>query len=632
LLIENNEMANDQLKSAVAANRDVPSSKPGPFQDCRDVVHIAVFFDGTGNNKDEDEEKRRWSNVARMFFASQAYAEQSAATYPIYISGVGTPYNGKAVNWLTQAEVWKEDNLKGMGFGGGGDRRLDQGDDAVNDRLRDVLIANAKTLGGTISKYASASSSKSFGEVNAALAKHRLIKVINLSIFGFSRGAALARAFSNRVIKSCEQKGHELLYQGYPLRMNFMGLFDTVASFGLPAQNMRLPFEERELIVSPKVERCVHFIAGHEIRFAFPVDLIRKNGQLAGAWEEKTYPGVHSDVGGGYEPFDQQINNNYARIPMRDMMRESILSGARMIGYDDIRKTRSQLFQKLFECKSETEAAYKNYLAGCGAVSGPIENQMKQHMRMLYSTYGTMHRSGRKTAGEIRREDKYVGSRGMAWEVDKYRKAAKSDKAVRFHDPKYGYAQYVKPYDWQLNAWDANAPAGVVDFVAQFVHDSKVDFIGNVEPFSYFKPRGVQESTISIWQEGGNWVSDKVRAVAAAADSGFNTAKKEAAHAYDVAAQKTAEAADAAKRKAQEAAAAANEAYETTAKAASDAADAVKQKAQEAANAAEQKINEAEVGAVRIYEKGKYWIQSTATDAVDKTGKLVGDAKKELGY
>lgn len=47
-------MANDALTACIAANRDVPASKPGPFQDCTDIVHIAVFFDGTGNNTEEN--------------------------------------------------------------------------------------------------------------------------------------------------------------------------------------------------------------------------------------------------------------------------------------------------------------------------------------------------------------------------------------------------------------------------------------------------------------------------------------------------------------------------------------------------------------------------------------------------
>jgi hypothetical protein len=44
-------MANDQVQAGNAAQRDVTNDKPGPFQDCSDVIHISVFFDGTGNNR-----------------------------------------------------------------------------------------------------------------------------------------------------------------------------------------------------------------------------------------------------------------------------------------------------------------------------------------------------------------------------------------------------------------------------------------------------------------------------------------------------------------------------------------------------------------------------------------------------
>lgn len=652
-------MVNDLLKCAIAANRDISNCKPQPFQDCRDVVHIAVFFDGTGNNRDEDNASKKWSNVARMFDAAQNKPEN--AIYRIYISGVGTPYNGKAVNWLTNAGVWTEDTLGGMGFGAGGDRRLEQGDDAVNDRLRDILINQAKTLGGAASKYAATGSGKSFAEVNAALGKHRLIKVINLSIFGFSRGAALARAFSNRIIASCEKKGDELLYQGYPLRLNFMGIFDTVASFGVPSQNARTPWSERDLIVSPKIERCVHYVAAHEVRFSFPVDLIRKNGQLAGDWLETTYPGVHADVGGGYTPDEQKIDNNYSRVPMRDMMRESVAYGVRMLTYDEIRKTKSQLFLTRFECKAETEAGYKNYMAACGAVSGSIENQMRQHLKLFYRANGTMHRTGVATPGERGRDEakfKYIGCKGMAWEIDKYRTAAKIGKWVRISNPANTYAQYVKPQNWQIAAWDTKAPQGAVDFVAKFVHDSKVDFIANLaEPFSYFKPRGVEESGLSIWQRGGNWMGNKAKAISNATESAYDTTKSEVGKATDAtaklakdtadaASRKAQEAADFAKRKANEAADAADiaykatakaandtydaaaqatkEAYEATARAAKDAADAAQQKATEAANFAERKASEAAAATKRAYDA----TAKAAKDASDAAGRKIDEIEE----
>ncbi len=671
-------MANDAIQCAAAANRDVPQGKPKPIQDCSDVVHIAVFFDGTGNNKDADESDHKWSNVARMYFSAQRFALDNKGKfyYTIYISGVGTRYNGKAVDWISSAGVWLQDSsIPGMGFGTGGDRRLDQGDDAVSDRLRDVLIANAKAQGGPIGLYASASTNKSFSEVNAALGKHRLIKVINLSIFGFSRGAALARAFSNRVIKDCKQDGDQLTYHGYPLRLNFMGIFDTVASFGVPSENARLPFEERDLIVSKKIERCVHFVAAHEVRFSFPVDLIRKNGKLAGDWLERTYPGVHSDVGGGYAPHDQMIDNNQARIPMREMMREATAHGVRLYGYDIFKKAFFQQFTERLECRTETEVAYNNYMAVCGPPTGTIEQQMRQHQKVFFSACGTMHRKGIKTPGERGLEKdkyKYLGPKGMAWEVAKYRKAVKLGKWVRFGGATVNsYAQYVKPQEWQLAAWDTTASDGVVDFVSKFIHDSKVDFIGNlVEPFSYFKPRGVEESSISIWQEGGNWIGSKAKAVEQTAESTYDVAKNEAGKAKDATLKAAKDAADAARTKAEVAAAfakqkaaeakdAAVRAYDATAQAAKEAAEAAQRKAEEASEFAKHKAKEAENaasrayeatakvtkdasvavgektdelerGAQRLYEKGKHWVQHTAHELSDQTDQISKDVARKL--
>lgn len=140
-------------------------------------MHIAVFFDGTGNDRDADVPARKWSNVARMYDA--ALNEKNKSIHRIYVSGVGTASNGDVVRWLSGVGVWVQDNLGGMAAGAGGTRRLEQGDDAVNDRLRDVLIADAKTMGGKVAQYAAENGAKGFSELNAALSENRLIKIIS---------------------------------------------------------------------------------------------------------------------------------------------------------------------------------------------------------------------------------------------------------------------------------------------------------------------------------------------------------------------------------------------------------------------------------------------------------------------
>jgi len=391
-------VTSESAVAAVSCNRDVSNKEPSPLQDCRDVVHIAIFFDGTGNNGELDSGTKSWSNVARMY--QVALKQPSKSIFAVYVSGIGTKSNAKAANWIYSANAWLEDNeVVGGASGAGGARRLIQGRDNVNDRLRQVLIAGARQLTKETKDYAAAATDKSFGEVNDVLGRFRLIKMINHSFFGFSRGAALARAYSNRVIRKCKREGSELRYEGYPIRLNFLGVFDTVASFGVPAKNVRLPFEERELVVSPIVERCVHYIAANEVRFAFPVDLIRKKGKLAGEWVENVYPGVHSDIGGGYEPLAQGINNNFARIAMRDMMSESVTSGVRIMSYEEVEKVNEPLFIERFKIHDATLKAYSSYKAAYGDTSGTVESQIKRHMHLFYSANGTMHRKGASTPG-----------------------------------------------------------------------------------------------------------------------------------------------------------------------------------------------------------------------------------------
>lgn len=509
-----------QLQGAMACTRDVQNGKPGPKQDCSDVVNLSIFFDGTGNNKDADTAVQRWSNVSRMHDAAAELAEEEKAIYAIYITGVGTPFNPQAL---------KPNEVLGQSAGEGGagkatglsaDRRLDFGADQVNDTLKSILLSNAQKLNATTKAYADANQAKGFADLSKALGAHRLIKQINLSVFGFSRGAAMARAFSNAFLKECKTaKDGQLTYHGNPVRIHFLGVFDTVASFGLPSTNIDLPWKEKNLVVDARVERCVHYVAAHELRFSFPVDLIQKSGKLSGNWTEVVYPGVHSDVGGGYgpkgaDPDGQGLSNNYARVPMADMMREAVKKGVRMPSYTDISgdKSRLALFRERFEIYPETKTAYNAYMANVSQ-SGTVQSQMQSHMEQLYACYGTYHRSGKALTVENRRKSAYLGGKGVAWEAKQFETAEEMGlKEVVFKFPSAAYAQTVRPEPWRLAAWRKTASNSTLHFIGNYVHDSKVDFLSNAEPFSYFTWRGINESSRNVLTP---WYDSAVKAVEA---------------------------------------------------------------------------------------------------------------------
>lgn len=519
----------DKLASVRSCNRDVPAGRPRPTQLCSDVVNISVFFDGTGNNKDEDEATKRWSNPARLWRATQFLVEEGVPNYPIYVSGVGTPFNGTATDWIDVAQIKIEDGFPGGMSGSGGTRRIEYGKSNVNDNLRSVLTQSARKLNLSIQPYLEKGKPQNMAGLAAALEAHGLITIINLSIFGFSRGAALARAFSNNILAGCVTGSDGIRrYEGAPIRINFMGLFDTVASFGVPSKNVDFPQDERNLVVPKCVERCVHYIAAHELRFSFPVDLIRKNGKLESGWTETVYPGVHSDVGGGYEPMCQNISNNYARIPMRDMMLEASKSGVRLVDYDNIDKYDADIFKSRFEIKPEVEAAYKAYMTAVGSPA-TVEQSMRVHMQALYSAWGTMTRRKIKTPDIIEAEGKsslkkIAGHPGIAREAELLLSPAKSKAYVATHllarpTPDFlqvegmKYRLLVRPEKWRLDAWQATAPDPILNFIRACVHDSKAGFIHSIEPFSYFHPRGMAESSRNILAQGLDWLDDTATAI-----------------------------------------------------------------------------------------------------------------------
>ncbi|MBR7637187.1 phospholipase effector Tle1 domain-containing protein [Janthinobacterium lividum] len=518
----------DKLVAARACNRDARVGKPNAEQICSDILNISIFFDGTGNNRDEDAKTASWANPARMWRSAQFIAPIGGSNYAIYVSGVGTRFNNEATDWIDRKLMKLQDTgAAGGGLGAGGTRRTEFGQTSVDDSLRAVLIKNAKKLNIPLTAYAKKGKPENINGLAAAIEAHGLINIINLSIFGFSRGAALARAFSNDMMKECTTgKDGVLRYKGVPIRLHFMGLFDTVASFGLPSLNVDTPFKEKNLVVPHAIERCVHYVAAHELRFSFPVDLIRKNGVLRSGWTETVYPGAHSDVGGGYEPKNQNILNNYARLPMRDMMREAFKSGVRLVDYDDIPKHGIKLFEDHFELKPEVEASYKQYMAAIGAPA-TVEQAVTAHMKALYSTWGTMTKRKIKTPDLIEAESaggSKKGHPGIAREAELLLDAAKAKEfAVSHILPTVSaatlqvigmkYSMIVRPEKWRLDAWQATASDPVLNFIKSAVHDSKAGFMGGVEPFSYFRPRGMTESSRNVLAQGLDWLDDTVTAI-----------------------------------------------------------------------------------------------------------------------
>lgn len=146
------------------------------------------------------------------------------------------------------------------------------------------------------------------------------VLAIKLFVYGFSRGAAEARTFITWLSELFDTpQGVELPEQkllGLPVSIEFLGLLDTVASVG---SARAAPFAEGHMDWAdgtqalpdagrfPEwIKDCRHFVAAHEQRLCFPLDSIcYADGRYPPYATEVIYPGMHSDVGGGYPPGDQ---------------------------------------------------------------------------------------------------------------------------------------------------------------------------------------------------------------------------------------------------------------------------------------------------------------------------------------
>ena len=111
-------------------------------------------------------------------------------------------------------------------------------------------------------------------------------------IFGFSRGAALARKFASTVLK-----------KNPDCKIAFLGVFDTVVAMnGIHRRGEYIgcaPLFEKGTL-HKNIERAVHLVSLDENRVSFEPTLMNVDRDNPNRILEVWFPGVHSDVGGGY--------------------------------------------------------------------------------------------------------------------------------------------------------------------------------------------------------------------------------------------------------------------------------------------------------------------------------------------
>ncbi|WP_420901466.1 phospholipase effector Tle1 domain-containing protein [Escherichia coli] len=289
---------------------------------CSQSLHISLFFDGTNNNEYNDTKASHPTNIAKLFHTS--IEDRNAGYFSYYMPGVGTPF----------PKIGEMDySNSGLEFATGGEDRINWALSRLVDALSYAIDPAHNGLNDTVAKGHIPLMRAPWpmtGEVNRRnvinpyleklqgqleQAKPRLLNV-KLFIYGFSRGAAEARTFVNWLTQLACPQEQQVMLAGLAVSIEFLGLLDTVASVGaahvLPGaaghmgwadSTQQLP-DERQF--PGLIKCCRHFVAAHEQRLCFPLDSIRRpDGNYPLNAEEVIYPGMHSDVGGGYPVRDQ---------------------------------------------------------------------------------------------------------------------------------------------------------------------------------------------------------------------------------------------------------------------------------------------------------------------------------------
>ena len=246
-----------------------------------DKVQANLFFDGTLNNyfnvTTEDHEVRQQhggedtsyenalSNVARMW--EPMHLDPDGPDIGVYIEGMGTTRD-------------QSDSLKGYAMG--------TGETGITSRAQ-----------------------QAFEPLKAIVADKRgkqgLPAILELNIYGFSRGAATGRHFVS-LLRNREEIAKHFTddWSRVRVQVNFVGLFDTVSSegvaYGNDVDDLGLRF------VDDAAQRVFHLVALDEYRENFSLTTIASACQATSLNDgvrvpmgcELGIPGAHSDVGGGY--------------------------------------------------------------------------------------------------------------------------------------------------------------------------------------------------------------------------------------------------------------------------------------------------------------------------------------------
>jgi len=455
------------------------------------------------------------SNVARLY---QAYSQETEAGYHrFYIQGVGTPF--REIGEPTESQ-------DGKAFAKGGLPRIVWGIFQVMNALHmtaylDQPLFNDEEVGKLAQAYRNevgravqgsddnkTLTHEDWFEPHIAKLKAALdakpkpnIPSLTVSVFGFSRGAAEAVAFCHRFDRLLD--GGKLA--GIPTHVQFLGLFDVVASVGGSAsvsRTMPLPdaifdghwdwANDVDEGLPGSVQKCLHLIAAHELRMNFPVT------QIGGA-QEVMMPGVHSDVGGGYGPGEQGKSRDgqkslLSQIPLVFMYKAALAAGVPLVPFSKLEPTT----QDDILVDEKLAKSWEAYTAALGKDGRLLKKHMELYYRWRAARLTTLENTASfKTASAQSQHDLREANTMLAGDLEAIRFRRDAPPVLPGEESKapFGRADESRMNQWHrvrannresLDSWERFAlpffekpnplPPEVEAFFDDYVHDSFAGF------------------------------------------------------------------------------------------------------------------------------------------------------------
>lgn len=512
---------------------------------CEIVLQFGLFFDGTDNNYERDRKNFGHSNIARLWMCYPRFPDRGISR--LYVPGVGTPFSEIGA----EAEGWR-----GTAFGIGCEARVlfallktlefvrhfvEPGRPAFTKEQLNVLCQHnivtsrakervllemglacgLQELGDDLGRRRQAYFRRETAELERKSRKSPVrVKGLVVDIFGFSRGAAEARAYATWLCETLVDGK----YAGIPLTIRFMGLLDTVASAGViemigSALNTSTGGHSgwarpESLRVPMQALNCVHFVAMHEVRKNFPVDSIMNGGASSPNFHEFAYPGSHSDVGGGYSPGDLGIaadvpgplgdSMKLSQIPLNHLLEYAVAAGV-PLSREAATSTRSH-YDPL-AVSEKLKAAFNSFLKLNGSKSQTLADWTKVYLawrwqiRKRYGEIGHVRRAKKDQQLLVLSNQKLIDDSDRLLKNVRSGEPARMVKDLIYRSGQSGI-EFATPVvigdNLESEAGEVlrqaiafgMPDAGLIAFFDEFIHDSYAGFCADLkEPTGYWRYR-----------------------------------------------------------------------------------------------------------------------------------------------